>query len=376
MRPYADSDWEEVRAFILQEWGEGHPMACRGLFDWQFRGFGVPADPPARSLLLFVEGELAGFRGVIPGLYQCPGPQGPTVLPGGSLAMWRLRQDCRGKGLGLAMHLAADRMLPVLAGAGSNPSTSMPIYLENGVRCLDSMNRYLALLDRDACAAAFGKRVSSVSSLEGEVPGPSLSPVKADPVLLAGIWKGATFPAGFFSLYRNAEFWRWRYLESAGFRYETFVDPECSGFAVARLEDPVFPENPEGRPAKVLRLIELVPAFSGSWLGEEDPAFCLFLKRCLDWAKNQGCLAADFHCSSGAFGPLLEKAGFTPEEKTVRNGVTGLPRLFNGETGQGRPINALVRAPFPVSFERVYMVKSDNDMDRPRRLADNGQVLY
>ena len=43
--------------------------------------------------------------------------------------MWMLREDCRGKGLGRMMHRAAEELLPVITGAGSNPGTSVPIYL-------------------------------------------------------------------------------------------------------------------------------------------------------------------------------------------------------------------------------------------------------
>jgi len=376
LRPYSDKDWESVLVFIRSQWGMDHPMADRRLFDWQFRGFGQAARA-VRPILLFLEGQLAGFRGIIPGLYQVASARGMQVLPGGSLAMWMLREDCRGKGLGRLMHKAAEERLPVITGAGSNPSTSVPIYLQNGFQLLESMHRYLAVLDPEECAGRYGKRASEIPPrLSGKAGDPAL-PAAAREEELARIWEGSAFEAGFFSLYRNAEFWRWRILESPGFRYETFVDPDGSGFLVAREERLLEPAGKTGDGHRsVLRLIDLVPARPSTWLGSEDPPFARFVGRCLDWAFGGGCIAADFHCSSGIFRPLLEKAGFTGEKELLRGGVPPLPRLFNGGPAPGRPINALVKAPVPLSFEKTCMVKSDNDMDRPRRLDENGEVLY
>ena len=375
LRPYAESDWVALRAFILCQWGTAHPMATRRLFDWQFQGFGHPGGG-IRSILLFRGEDLVGFRGIIPGLYQVPSPRGMQVLHGGSLAMWMLRGDCRGKGLGQAMHRAAENLLQVVTGAGSNPETSVPIYLQNGFRFLESMNRYLAVLDPEACIARFGKQSAEAHSPARRKAREPLAPTGVDAAVLAEIWKRSAFEAGFFSLYRNEGFWRWRILESPGFRYETFVDPEGSGFVVARLEPLLSREGDAFLPSRVLRLIDLVPARPSTWLGAEDAPFARFLGRCLDWAGERGCIAADFHCASGIFGPILARAGFTREQDLLKGGIPPLPRFFNGGPNPGRPINALVKAPGVDSFEWVYMVKSDNDMDRPRRLDENGQVLY
>jgi GNAT superfamily N-acetyltransferase len=375
LRPYAESDWVALRSFIQCQWGTGHPMAERRIFDWQFQGFGHPGGE-IRSILLFRGEDLVGFRGIIPGLYQVPSPRGMQVLPGGSLAMWMLREDCRGKGLGQAMHRAAEDLLQVITGAGSNPDTSVPIYLQNGFRFLESMNRYLAVLDPDLCVALFGKQSAEIPSRARGKGGEPLAPSGPDAAVLAETWEKSAFEAGFFSLYRNAEFWRWRILESPAFRYETFVDPEGSGFLVARLEPLLSREGDAFLPSRVLRLIDLVPAKASTWQGFEDVPFARFLGRCLDWARETGCIAADFHCTSGVFGPILSEAGFAREQDLLKGDIPPLPRFFNGGQGPGRPINALAKAPIGVSFERSYMVKSDNDMDRPRRLDADGNVLY
>jgi len=374
LRAYSGEEWEPLRSFIVEQWGHDHPMAERRLFDWQFRGFGGGRET-VRPLLLFIDGELAGFRGIIPGLYQVPSPDGMQVLPGGSLAMWRLREEFRGKGLGTIMHDEAERLCPVLTGAGSNPDTSVPIYLRKGFRMLESMNRYLTALDPKACVSCFGKPAAEVPSPPWGKGREPLAPSGVDAEVLAETWEKSAFEAGFFSLYRNAEFWRWRVLESPAFRYQIFLDPEGSGFLVARAE-PLRSARGTAFPSlAVLRLIDLVPARPATWLGAEDVPFCRFLRRCLDWALETGCIAADFHCTSGVFGPILAATGFAREQDFLKGDTPPLPRFFSGGPNPGRPINALAKAPFAVSFERSYMVKSDNDMDRPRRLDIDGKIL-
>lgn len=372
LRPYSETDWEPMRCFIVSQWGRSHPMADRRLFDWQFRGFGH-AREEVRPILLFVDGGLAGFRGLIPGLYQVPFPEGMRVLPGASLAMWMIAPEFRGKGLGRIMHAEAERLCPVLTGAGSNPQTSVPVYLKNGFRLLESMHRRVAVLDPAKCRARFGEGSAGVPPVTLEGKG-ALAPSLPDPEFLAETWQGSAFAAGFFSLFRDRDFWRWRILDSPAYRYSLFADPEGSGFLVARVERLVDPPVPQDDPAGVFRLVDLVPASPATWNGAPDSAFARFLSRCLAWARETGCIAADHHCSSGVFGPILEAAGFVAEAGPGGENPL-LPRLFNGK-GQVRPINVLVKAPVPVPFERTCIVKSDNDMDRPRRLDENGQVVY
>ncbi|MBN2123868.1 MAG: GNAT family N-acetyltransferase [Deltaproteobacteria bacterium] len=376
LRPYLDRDWGSVRSFIIDQWGSSHPMSDRTLFDWQFCGFGSAQGASARSLLLFLDDELAGFRGIIPGLYQVPSPQGMKVSPGGSLAMWNIRKKYRGRGLGLMMHQAAEAVLPVITGAGSNPQTSVPIYMKNGFQLLPSVHRYMAALDHRACIAVFGEKVSEIPVAPRRNGISPLAPSDISSVEMERIWKGSALKAGFFSLYRNSEFWRWRYIENPGFKYRIFHDPEGSGLLVSRTEQLASSKSLKGKQWSILRMIEIVPANPSTWLGVEDTPFKLFLERCLNWARGTGCIAADFHCSSDVFGPLLLKAGFAREQDLVKVGIRPLPLVFNGMGSHGRPINVLVKAPVQVSFEKTCFVKSDNDMDRPRRLDKNGQVIY
>lgn len=278
--------------------------------------------------------------------------------------------------MGLMMHQATEAILPVITGTGSNPLTSVPIYMKNGFQLLASIHRYLAILDPQVCVAIFGEQVSEIPPAAHRAKITPLAPSDATAPAMERIWKNAALKAGFFSLYRNEEFWRWRYIENPGFRYRIFQDPEGSGFLVSRVEELMSPRRLKGKQWSILRMIEIVPANPSTWLGREDISFNLFLERCLNWARETGCIAADFHCSSNVFGPLLFKTGFAREQNHFKVGIPPLPLIFNGMGSSGRPINALVKARVPIPFDKTCFVKSDNDMDRPRRLDSNGQVVY
>jgi hypothetical protein len=77
---------------------ENHPICQEPLFDWLYSGFGN-SSKKVSSLLLVDDGEVVGFRGVIPQLYQVPVNKRMEILQGGSYAMWNIRQDIEGLGL-------------------------------------------------------------------------------------------------------------------------------------------------------------------------------------------------------------------------------------------------------------------------------------
>ena len=375
LRLYRPGDWENVHAFIKANWRDDHPFSKKALFDWQFGGFGNE-EGRIGSVLLFHEGALIGFRGVIPGLYQVPDEKGgTTVFPGGSLALWMIREDYRGKGLASVMHREAQSRMQVITGAGSHPKTSVPVYLKFGFTLLETMNRYVVPLEAEGY-----RRL-----LPGEVPpgeiedwsatvrkfGGGVDPCTPDVERLGAHWKETTFPLRIFSLFRNAGFWKWRYVESAGFRYLFFGDVRQSGAVVARIEKIHGAEDNSLNGRRVLRIIEIVPADGRAWQGKEDPALGALLQGVLRWGIDHECLAADFHCTNGRFFPTLKSAGFRRQDFKEGPPECNLAHLFQPFRFVTRPINALYHIEIPgrglvkPDFEETHMVKSENDMDRP-----------
>jgi hypothetical protein len=375
LRQYEEDDWEKVRKFHLETRGQ-HPFCQKNLFDWQFRGFG-DEKKKTRSLVLLDNGKVIGFRGIIPGLYQVPsGRNGMDILPGGSLAFWTLMKEYRGQRLGFKMHQEAQTLLNVISGAGSDPKTSVPIYLKNGFSVLDSMNRFIMPLNARGFEKLLAEKVEIrnvqdwVDQLLG-MKNREIYPSSPDIDAMASVWEETTFPLQIFSLYRNAEFWKWRYLESEGFKYFFFGDVSVTGTIIGRMEQVLADEDRELDKKKVFRIIEIIPPNSQTWNGQVDNSLVELIQSVLQWALEQGCLAADFYCSSTRFEPLMKAVGFKMQEYEENSPICSLALMFQPLKYKTLPINALFRIEtrqgelLRQDFYDTYMVKSENDMDRP-----------
>ncbi len=90
----------------------------------------------------------------------------------------------------------------------------------------------------------------------------------------------------------------------------------------------------------------------------------------LSWAKEQGCCAADFQCSTRRLDELLFKVGFKLQGFDYLLGICSLAVLFQPFKLKPSPINALWKINYPNGENQnvdpfdTYIVKSDNDMDR------------
>ena len=211
---------------------------------------------------------MIGFRGVIPGIYQVPiyGKKN-QLLKGGALSMWIVDQNYRGQKLGLKLHFAVQEMIDVIIGAGSD-GASVPIYLQNGFRMLESMNRYILPLEINGYSKLLCETVS-VESIEKcfdfqENKGVEYPTVEPDCNTYEELWKEISSTNNLFSLYRSKEFFEWRYKDNIGFDYLFFGDPASDGIIVARIEN-VESDLETRNGLKVFRIIEIIPKNEIIW---------------------------------------------------------------------------------------------------------------
>jgi len=173
-----------------------------------------------------------------------------------------------------------------------------------------------------------------------------------------------------FSLYRSAEFWKWRYVDSPGFSYLFFGEPQNVGIVVARIEKVYCPERKDIHQLKVLRIIEVFPFDARVWNGRQLDDMVGLIMGVLSWAKEQGCCALDFQCSTRRLDELLFKVEFKLQGFDYLPGICSLAGLFQPFKLKPSPINALWKINYPNGEKQnvdpfdTYIVKSDNDMDR------------
>jgi len=375
LRFYRESDWEGVRSFLHSNWRENHPICRKELFDWQHKGFGYEAGE-ANPLVLLHADEVVGFRGAIPGLYQVPLKNGEMeIVKGGSGPMWMVREDFRGIP-SFRMYTKTIQMFPVMTAAGIKLETSMKFHRRHGFVVLDAMRRYIIPID----ARGFQELLSiSVSIDEIKARFKNLSrnretvvePVDPNIEKIAALWERTTFPQQIFSLYRNAEFWKWRYLDSCGFEYLFFGDPEYNGTIVARVEEIIATDSKTLNGKKVFRIIEILPPSDRIQNEDSGRKLSELIRGILGWAANQGCSMADFQCSSTRFGWLLNDIGSIEQSQSINEPICSIPSLFQPLGRNFRPINMAYRIDLPddrivdFNWEDTYMIKSESDQDRP-----------
>ncbi len=183
----------------------------------------------------------------------------------------------------------------------------------------------------------------------------SLSPTEFSADNAFCIWKNFAKTNGIrFALYRDEDFWNWRYKQSVGFDYLCFADGDS--LLVGRFDEITDADNDKLNGKKVFRIIELL-ALSESWNR--------FLQASLLWVKEQGAILADFQISSQSFDKLLFSTGFRKAD--TQNPVTKIPAIFTPIRHDVPPINLVIKLSDnpDIDFDDTYFVKSDGDMDRP-----------
>jgi hypothetical protein len=341
-------DGPRIRAFIDQHWKHGHILARNErLFDWQHLspdrdGYDfVVADAP--------DGSLAAILGFIR-----TSRFDSALAPDGDLwlAIWKVRDELTGAGLGLPLFLfLRSELRPGSIGAVSLSPMVLPIYRALGFR-LGRMEQWY----RPGGSPEGGRRI-----LSGAVPRPiplpapdrSLTILDLDEreldrrqELVESILLGPTRPR------KSVEYLRNRYLRHPVYRYELRLalrDDRPLGLAVLR--------RVEAFGSSAFRVVDAIPMPSGelSFLG---PLADRELER-------GGGEYVDFLTSSSD--PSLEAGGFS---RLDLSGEPVVPNHF--EPFERR--NIVLDLAFWTREPGPYrLVKGDSDQDRPSLLPDEAK---
>lgn len=374
VKNFKEEYWQEIRDLINDEYEKNHPITDLKLFLWQYKGFGEFSDFSAFKLL-FVDGKLAGFRGVIPGIYQININNRERKLQSGvSFAMWLMMEKYRGMKLGYKLLCEVEKCSLVTLSLGSNLITATPIYTRNNYSSLKALNRYVIPLEINGYRKLLNKN-ADVHSIESWIKGfrlnDRLEPIIPNTIELHQLWDKSNKNINLFSLYRNEDFWQWRYIDSQGYKYVFFGEPTRKGIVVARIESVCDINREKIDDLQVLRIIEIVPYDSNVWNGGNLHDIYEVLCGTLKWAKDNGCCAADFQCSTNRLEKLLYKVGFRLQDENYQPDICSLAGLFQPLKYRPTVINFYWKVRdseeqiVPISADDTYFVKSDNDQDRP-----------
>lgn len=364
---YSNIHFNQLVTFLKKNWAHTHTLYDKNLFDWQYRINGR-----IESLIVFDDKTIVGFLGNIPGAYFVKG----KVIEGIGFTMWVVDESYRNAGLGVLLVREAEKGNKVSLILGANKKAEL-LYIRMGYSVLTNLNRYVLPLNTDGYVKLLLKDYDRRKIFEWcesivKYDMKTVTPQRTiDPVRLEKLFIKSISDVIDFSFFRDCRFWEWRYINSPGYRYYFFGNPDDEGIIVSRIERVISKENLNIDGIRVLRIIEIIPANPDTWKGFVDKNIVSLIKRMLLWAKESGCVAADFQCSTKRLEKMLFKVGFKKQFGDYMPHNCSLTRLFQPFKHKVEPINFVWKIrddcgkPIKIDVNKSYFVKSDCDMDRP-----------
>jgi len=369
IKSYSEIYFEPLIDFLRKSWAENHSIYEKQLFDWQYGG--CMGDSSACLLLLDNNNEIQGFLGTV----SYPFMVNDSVSNAAALSIWVVDKNIRSSGAGKNLKKTVEDRFHIVYAIGMNPAT-IRYYENHGYSYHNSLHRYVLPLDTE-CFKLF--LIDSDRTDEGKVMGwfdsirfsePTAPSTDFNSDILAEIYQRNVAPHFLVRPKKDAAFWEWRYIKSKGFKY-LFHETE-DNVVIFRIENTYSPGDLLKHDRKCLRIIEILPNDGNVWNGKPNKDLAETLQTVLTWAKEQGCILADFQISNSGLGHVLEEVGFRIQSE---DNVTNLTRLFSPLRPDAAPLNFAYRIKnhageiLNVDREDTYILKSDSDMDRPNYLG-------
>ena len=361
--PYEEKYFQQLKNLIRDGWNPDHILQKSDeLLRWQYTGFGKMCG--MKVPLLFHADKMIGFRLMIPIELMLSDNEGNhKVIPSAVSTLYFVDANYRGMKLGLKLQLYTIEHYGGYFSIASNTKTSAPIYKKSGAKMLETMNRYfrpLALDISELIISDCGK-VWAYKDTKGAVA-PHFITAKE----LANAWSKSVERINVTSLNKSEAFFQWRYIDSPIYKYVLFGSEDEGGYIVGRVCD-LYDADKQKTGKKVFRILELIPNNQSVWVGHTDAKLSSLIDGVCGWAKEQGCMAAEFYMSSSRFGKVMGEAGFEEINKEEPLASSVMSYFEPCDTGH-RLSNVFVQSSQvsdDFDFENSYFTLSDADQDRP-----------
>lgn len=358
------------------------------MFENLYKGFGHKET--SSLLMLDEEDQVVAFRGVIPSLYQLPIKRNKyEILKGNGITGWIIKKDpSLPKGIGLKLNNQAQNKLSVTVASCFGNGLSLQVHKMNQFNIINNLYRYIIPLSEKLFMKAINpnhnpflvrqwyKKVNMMLKNHKDI-----KPVFVNAKKLETFWKKVSQYRELFGLYKNKEYWSWRYLECPYNNYIFFGDIDNVGIVIVRIEkifkfnnsiNGSIDNNDSLFSKKVLRIIEILPASEKAWNLEIDSSFNELLISVLKWASDNGCIAADYQFSSLLFDKQMKFTNFKTQSIDYKPAECSLAGLFQPFELEPYPINLAFKISFnnqsDLSFTplETYFCKTDVAGDYPK----------
>lgn len=356
--PY-DSSYYESFKILSKSLHEFHPSNyiyhTQEIFEYLYKGFGH--NDSSSLIIINKKNEVLGFRGAIPSLYQLPvNNTSYEIIKGIGITGWIIKEDnSLPKGIGLKLHNLVHESSNLTVAACFGGELSLEVYKMNKFNIIDNLYRYVIPLNNKNYKSVINSEYdSNIIDLWSEKVETSLissefcKPRKIKANDLEKLWIKVSKFKKIFGLYKNKDYWNWRYINCPYYEYLFFGDTEKTGILIARIEKIFnFKSNSTTEidktnyiyNKKILRIIEIIPSNIDSWQKKIDYNFNKLLLSVLKWASFEGCIAADYQFSDLLFKNQLENAGFRFQNAKYEPAECSLAGLFQPYKQKVYPIN-------------------------------------
>lgn len=360
---FEEKYFQQLKQLIRDGWNQNHILQKSDeLLRWQYTGYGQMGG--MKLPLLFHGDKMIGFRLMIPIELMLSDKEGNhKVIPSAVSTLYFVDANYRGMKLGLKLQLYTIEHYGGYFSIASNLKTSAPIYKKSGAKMLETMYRYFRPLSQDISALIVGECEKDWDYMDSKMV---MVPHEITAKELAEAWQKTVEGKNITSLNKSESFFQWRYLDSPIYKYYCFGREADGGYVVARVCD-LFDGNKQKTGKKVFRILELIPGNRDVWDGKADNKLAALIDGACGWAKEQGCMAAEFYMSSSRFGKVMEEAGFEEINKDELLASSVMSYFEPCDMGH-RLSNVFVQSSLVAEdfdFENSYFTLSDADQDRP-----------
>ena len=361
--PFEEKYFHQLKNLIRDGWNSNHILQkSDDLLRWQYTGFGQMSG--MKVPLLFHDDKLIGFRLMIPIELMLSDHEGNhKVIPSAVSTLYFVDANYRGMKLGLKLQLYTIEHFGGYFSIASNTKTSAPIYKKSGAKMLETMYRYFRPLTQDISALIVSDcgKEWCIKDIKSIVPPHAITAKE-----LADAWRNTVEGKNITSLNKSEDFFQWRYFDSPIYKYAIFGGKEYGGYIVGRVCN-LFDANKQKTGKKVFRILELIPNNQSVWFGHNDAKLSSLIDGVCGWAKEKGCMAAEFYMSSSRFEKVMNEAGFDEINKEEPLASSIMSYFEPCDPGH-RLSNVFVQSSQVADdfeFENSYFSLSDADLDRP-----------
>ena len=251
--PYNESHFEQLINFLRHSWAANHTVYDKVLFDWQYKG---PSMSEAIGFVLISDTGINGFIGGVPYEFILDS----NIKTGAGLAIWVVEESIKNSGIGLFLRKAIEDEFDITYTIGLNLNVTT-MYKKTGYTYYDSLHRYIVPLDSKNYVKFLLHEVdeSTIKKWATEIPDtkPAIVSDNIDAHDMESLYLRNVLPYFRLLPLKDASFWKWRYLESKGYKY-LFFDSD-GGAIIARIETIHAPKDGTRHGLTCLRIIEIIP---------------------------------------------------------------------------------------------------------------------